>query len=104
MPPVATNLFIASAVFKKPFGQVTKAVIQTLTLTCMALVLIIFMPTISLFALSVRDGKPLISSFPWNGKPEASTGQEAPATKMPSLKSLTGKMLEGMEDEPKSQE
>jgi len=105
MPPVATNLFIASAVFKKSFGQVTKAVLPTLGLTCFALILIIFMPTISLFALSLRDGKPLMSYFPWRGRPETSTSTGAPTNNMPSLKSLTGKMLEGVEDEgPKAEE
>lgn len=102
MPPVATNLFIASAVFKKPFGQVTKAVLPTLALTCFALVLIIFMPTISLFSLSVRDHKPLVSRFPWDGKAEVTEGNVSraeQASKTPSLKSLTGKIMEGMEED-----
>lgn len=100
MPPVATNLFVASAVFKKPFGQVTKAVIPTLTLTCLALVLIIFLPTISLFALHARDGKNLWSPFPWNGKADTEVVVEGDAPKSaPSLKSLTGKMLDSMKDE-----
>jgi C4-dicarboxylate transporter DctM subunit len=103
MPPVATNLFVASAVFKKPFGQVTKAVMPTLALTCMALVMIIFMPTISLFALNVRDNKPIYASFPWSGRTQesesAAAAQASPeSTGAPSLKSLTGKMLKGMKD------
>ena len=36
MPPVATNLFVAAAVFKKPFGQVTRAIFPTLGITCVS--------------------------------------------------------------------
>jgi C4-dicarboxylate transporter DctM subunit len=98
MPPVATNLFVASAVFKKPFGQVTRAVMPTLGITCAALLLIIYLPTISLLALHARDGKPLTAAFPWGGKPEGAASAEAP--KAPSLKSLTGKIMDGMRDKP----
>lgn len=104
MPPVATNLFVASAVFKKPFGQVTKAVLPTLALTCFALVLIIFLPTISLFALHARDGKPLYSSFPWSGKPTVEATETGPEkSAAPSLKSLTGKMMDSMNDEDEAE-
>ncbi|MBL7714495.1 MAG: TRAP transporter large permease [Bdellovibrionales bacterium] len=96
MPPVATNLFVASAVFKKPFSQVARAVMPTLGITCAALVWIMYSPTLSLMALNLRDGKPLAVSFPWNGV-QAGT-PAATAGGMPSLKSLTGKVMDGMKD------
>ena len=107
MPPVATNLFVASAVFKKPFGQVTKAVMPTLGLTCLALVLIMFMPTFSLFSLNLRDGKSPWATFPWEGKTtvtSTTTVEGEPAKKAPSLKSLTGKMMEDMTDDSEKKE
>ena len=107
MPPVATNLFVASAVFKKPFGQVTKAVMPTLGLTCLALVMIMFMPTFSLFSLNLRDGKSPWATFPWEGKAttvSTATVEGEPSKKAPSLKSLTGKMMEDMTDESEKKE
>jgi len=106
MPPVATNLFVASAVFKKPFGQVTKAVLPTLGLTCAALVMIMYLPTISLFSLNLRDGKSPWQTFPWNGKQAtvAGTANVSGEKKAPSLKSLTGKMLNDMQEDEKTEE
>jgi C4-dicarboxylate transporter DctM subunit len=104
-PPVATNLFVASAIFQRPFGFVSRAVMPTLGITILALVLIIFIPTISLFALNARDGRPLYSAFPWEGRavaapseqaaePEPSTGT---ATAASGLKALTGKISADLE-------
>jgi C4-dicarboxylate transporter DctM subunit len=104
MPPVATNLFVASAVFKKPFGQVTKAVLPTLALTCAALVMIIYLPTISLFSLNLKNNQPAFVSFPWTGKQSApsgqvgSAGQQDEAPKTLNLKSLTGKMMDDLQE------
>jgi C4-dicarboxylate transporter DctM subunit len=106
MPPVATNLFVASAVFKKPFGQVTRAVLPTLAITCVALLLVIYLPTLSLGALNWKNDRPISSAFPWSGPPAAvprSSGEsEAPM----GLKGLTGKMLDDMDEDeaPSAQE
>lgn len=95
-PPVATNLFVASAIFKKPFGQVSRAVMPTLALTCAALLLIIYLPTLSLGLVNWRDDKPIYAAFPWAGKVQTAVADEKPAA--PSLKSLTGKIMDGLED------
>lgn len=107
MPPVATNLFVASAVFKKPFGQVTRAVIPTLLITIAALLMVIYLPTLSLLPLNLRDGKPAVAAFPWQGRAGAPVGAEgepahgnapdAPAGKRPTLKSLTGKLMQELD-------
>jgi C4-dicarboxylate transporter DctM subunit len=112
-PPVATNLFVASAIFRKPFGQVSRAVMPTLGITCLALVLIMYLPTLSLAAIHLRDGKPLWASFPWEGRPAAaaaetpggapaepggSTPAEAP-TGGGALKGLTGKIMMDLDEE-----
>jgi C4-dicarboxylate transporter, DctM subunit len=94
-PPVATNLFVASAIFKKPFAQVARAVLKPLALTCAALLLIIYIPTISLGAVNWRDDKPIYVAFPWSGKP----AEPADVPSGPTLKSLSDKLKGGLDDE-----
>jgi len=65
-PPVATNLFVASAVFKKPFGQVTKAVFPTLGLAILGLGLVMFVPTLSKGLVNRKNHRPFVESFPWS--------------------------------------
>ncbi len=65
-PPVATNLFVASAVFKKPFGQVTKAVLPTLGLAILGLGLVMFVPTLSKGLVNRKNHQPFVESFPWS--------------------------------------
>jgi C4-dicarboxylate transporter DctM subunit len=93
-PPVATNLFVASAVFKKPFAQVAKAVWPTLGITVAALVAVMYIPSISLALVRMKQGKPAYVSFPWE-QPEKN---DVSTSATPSLKSLTGKVLDGLED------
>ncbi|MBM4341889.1 MAG: TRAP transporter large permease [Deltaproteobacteria bacterium] len=57
MPPVATNLFVASAVFKRPFGLVTRAVLPTLAITLLALWVFIRFPTLSVAAVRAQRGE-----------------------------------------------
>jgi len=117
MPPVATNLFVAAAVFKKSFGEVTRAVLPSLGIVCAALVLIIYVPTISVAAVNWKAGRPMYLAFPWDGKPSA--GEEvaveaddgapamdpaaddgaAQAPKAFDLSSLTKKSMDSMDDE-----
>ena len=69
MPPVATNLFVASAVFKKPFGQVSRAVLPTLGITCAALLLFMYVPTCSKGLPNLASGREVWEPFPWDGTP-----------------------------------
>jgi C4-dicarboxylate transporter DctM subunit len=91
-PPVATNLFVSAAVFKKPFAQVVRAVMPTLGITIAALIAIMYVPTISKAAVNWRDDKPITESFPWDGKParggatgEGGSGGGAPADDLGAL-------------------
>jgi len=68
-PPVATNLFVAAALFKKPFGQVSRAILPGLALTTAALVLFMFVPTLSKGLLNVARGDDVWEPFPWAGTP-----------------------------------
>jgi C4-dicarboxylate transporter DctM subunit len=73
-PPVATNLFVAAAVFKKPFGQVTRAVLPTLAITCAALLVIMYVPTISKALLNASHGRAMYEPFPWTRPTAAPEG------------------------------
>ena len=67
MPPVATNLFVAAAIFRRPFGEVASAVFPTLGIVCASLVVVMFVPTLSKGLLNVADDKPVYEAFPWDG-------------------------------------
>ncbi len=69
MPPVATNLFVASAVFRRPFGQVTRAVMPTLAMTIGALMVFMYVPTVSKALVNATRGHAIAEAFPWDGKP-----------------------------------
>lgn len=71
MPPVATNLFVSSAVFKKPFIQVTKSVMPTLGIICLGLMIVTYVPTISNGLVNFFRGRPVYQAFPWDGAVEA---------------------------------
>jgi C4-dicarboxylate transporter DctM subunit len=84
MPPVATNLFVGAAIFRRPFGEVARAVFPTLTIVCVSLVVLMFVPTASTGLLSWRGGRPVYQPFPWHGRQEAvveaaASGAAAPA-------------------------
>ena len=78
MPPVATNLFVGAAIFREPFGRVAKSVLPTLGIVCVALVVLMYVPTISMGALNLKRGDPIYSAFPWDGKPVADAGVDSP--------------------------
>ncbi len=75
-PPVATNLFVASAIFRRPFGEVTRAVLPTLGIICVALVILMYVPTLSVGPLHWKEGKPIWSAFPWHGGERAAAAGE----------------------------
>jgi len=115
MPPVATNLFVAAAVFKKSFGEVTRAVLPSLGIVCAALLLIIYVPTISVAAVNWKADRPIYLAFPWDGVPqkpdegeatkmEAKPDEDAPnsageAPKAFDLSSLTKKSMDSMDNQ-----
>ncbi|MEZ4403957.1 MAG: TRAP transporter large permease [Kofleriaceae bacterium] len=78
-PPVATNLFVASALFKKPFGQVSRAVLPGLALTTIALGVFMFVPTFSKGLINLNRGVAFYESFPWSGAPAGQPGTASAA-------------------------
>ncbi len=62
-PPIATNLFVASSIFRRPFGEVTRAVLPTLAILCVGLVLITYVPTLSVGAVHALRGGRFVQPF-----------------------------------------
>ncbi len=81
-PPVATNLFVAAAIFRMPFGEVAKAILPTLGIVTAALVVLIYVPTLSLGLVNWRDGEPIVADFPWE-RPAPEAPAPAPTGKRP---------------------
>lgn len=78
-PPVATNLFVAAAIFRRPFEQVVRAIFPTLGIVCVALLVVMVVPTLSKGVLNTRAGIAFYQPFPWAGPPDqASPGEVAP--------------------------
>lgn len=73
-PPVATNLFVAAAIFRRPFAEVTLSVLPTLGIVCAALVVIMYVPTLSKGVLNVTRGQAFYQAFPWDGPPAQQAG------------------------------
>jgi C4-dicarboxylate transporter DctM subunit len=108
MPPVATNLFVAAAVFRKSFGQVTRAVVPTLAITCLALIVVMYVPTLSKAAVNLKRGKPAYQAFPFGGKPAPAKGRvevEAGVTAPPAeeggnaMSKVRNLKIKGLDDE-----
>ena len=73
-PPVATNLFVAAALFKKPFGQVSRAILPGLALTTVALFVFMFVPTCSKGLVNIKRDQPFYESFPWDSTRQSKGG------------------------------
>jgi C4-dicarboxylate transporter, DctM subunit len=56
-PPIATNLFVAASIFRKPFGLVTRAVLPTLAILCVGLMVITYLPTVTVGPVHALRGE-----------------------------------------------
>jgi C4-dicarboxylate transporter DctM subunit len=62
-PPVGLNLFVASTIFKQPVGRVITSVLPFIAVMLASLMLITFMPAISLGPLAVKKGQSPLFGF-----------------------------------------
>jgi C4-dicarboxylate transporter DctM subunit len=83
MPPVATNLFVGAAIFRRPFGEVARAVFPTLAIVCVSLVVLMFVPTLSMGLYNLKSHRPLYQAFPWNGRAQPVAVPTAPPVPAP---------------------
>jgi C4-dicarboxylate transporter DctM subunit len=63
-PPVGLNLFVSSSIFQKKLGDVIAAVVPFIALMIGALMVITYVPTISIGPVSALKGKGFIVHFP----------------------------------------
>ena len=85
-PPIATNLFVASSIFKLPFGLVTRAVLPTLAILCVGLLLVTYVPTLTVGPVHALRGESLVRPFaarPGDGDRPEEGAPGAPATAEP---------------------
>ena len=65
-PPIATNLFVAASVFGKPFGLVSRAVLPSLAVLCAGLLIVTYIPTLTVGPVHALKGgsfiRPIASS------------------------------------------
>lgn len=62
-PPIATNLFVAATIFKKPFGLVVRSVMPTLLILCAGLLLLTYVPTFTVGPVHALRGGSFIRPF-----------------------------------------
>lgn len=96
-PPVATNLFVAAAIFRQPFVEVARSILPTLGIICGALVVIMYVPVISTGPLHARNGEPVYQAFPWDGKTNAPSVPTTPADTPGRPKTLEEMMKEAQQ-------
>ena len=63
-PPVGLNLFVSSTLFKKSLGWVIRAVLPTLTIMMVALVIVTWVPSLSLGLVEALRAKPAAVEAP----------------------------------------
>jgi C4-dicarboxylate transporter DctM subunit len=78
-PPIATNLFVSASIFKKPFGEVTRAVLPTLALMCVGLLLVTYIPTISTGSVYALKGESFVRPFVVTADTNPAPTADAPA-------------------------
>lgn len=79
-PPIGLNLFVASTLFKKGIGEMVRAVVPFVGLMAICLLLVTYVPAVSLGLVSVSKGGPL-----WVGFPDADVAAPAePSTEQPT--------------------
>src|SRR6185436_4351046 len=83
-PPIATNLFVSAQLFNRPFGQVVKSVMPSLGILCAGLVLVTYLPTVSVGPVYALRGEAFYRPF----GAYAAKAQEAPAADKPKVRSF----------------
>jgi C4-dicarboxylate transporter DctM subunit len=109
-PPIGLNLFVASTLFKKGIGEVVRSVLPFVGMMLGCLMLVTYVPTLSLGAVALLKGKNPIITFPdkkakkaeekKEDKPKAAPAEKkADAPKKPAgAKTLEELMMEDDED------
>jgi C4-dicarboxylate transporter DctM subunit len=62
-PPIATNLFVAATLFKRPFGLVTRATLPSLLTLCVGLLVVTYVPTLTVGPVHALRGEGFVRPF-----------------------------------------
>lgn len=62
-PPIATNLFVSAQLFGRPFGQVVRSVLPTLGILVVGLIVVTYLPTVSVGPVYALKGKSFWQPF-----------------------------------------
>ena len=79
-PPVGLNLFVSSSLFKKSLGFVVRAVLPTLVIMMFSLVVVTWVPALSLTLVDFFAEKPAAPATKADGEAPMPAPTEAPAT------------------------
>lgn len=82
-PPIATNLFVSAQLFQRPFGQVVRAVLPTLGILCVGLMLVTYVPTLSVGPVYALKGQGFYRPFGVAAAPPTPSIPDAPPTSDP---------------------
>ena len=84
-PPIGLNLFVASTLFKKGIGDVVRAVVPFIAMMMACLLLVTYVPTISLGPVALLKGQSPWITFPKRDAKDApaSPGQASPGQASP---------------------
>jgi hypothetical protein len=84
-PPIATNLFVASSVFGKPFGLVSRAVLPSLAVLVAGLLVVTYVPTLTVGPVHAWRGGSLLRPIATRPEPAPPAGAAAaPAVTSPA--------------------
>jgi C4-dicarboxylate transporter DctM subunit len=85
-PPIATNLFVAASIFKRPFGLVTRAVLPSLAILCAGLLVVTYIPTLTIGPVYALRGEAFTRPFARDDTavtPDPANPAAAPGTPVP---------------------
>lgn len=63
-PPLGLNLFVSTTYFNKPFGLVIRSVLPYLMMLVASLMIVTYVPTVSMGLVNARRGEPFVAEFP----------------------------------------
>ncbi len=95
-PPMGLNLFVSASLFDKSLGNVIRSVIPFTGLLLLAVLIVSYVPTISMGPINILNGKPFVAHFPEGKKCEVVTKSDDPLaepTKPPETGSI-GDLME----------
>jgi C4-dicarboxylate transporter DctM subunit len=82
-PPIATNLFVSAQLFQRPFAQVVRSVMPTLGILVVGLILVTYVPTLSIGPVYAMKGKGFYQPFGSFGARSAVADDPVPADEPP---------------------